>query len=183
MRCKKSDLSFGKDEEVNRRGVTGLAVILVDMQPEFTRNIFRGVFARILKTQSRVIKECAELDVPIAVLEFEDCARTIQELRGLLRSVPRKRVFKKDNNDGFTNDALKGFLDLYEIDSVLFMGLYSNACVLSTAKSAVLSGFSVLTSEDLIAQEKSYIISDFVVGWFANNGIIYKKIPPISEIL
>ncbi len=163
--------------------VTDLAVVLVDMQPEFTDNLQEDVFDSIISAQLEIVESCTKFDVPVIVLEFKGCSCTVPELSKPLRSVPRLSVIEKKDDDGFTNRLLSRTLCSYGSKRILLTGINASVCVLKTAKSALRLGFSVHTSEDLIADESDLWVNEQIVDWYANNCVLHEGAPQIQKLI
>ncbi len=127
-----------------------LAVLLIDMQPRFTRNV-RDV-DKIIPNQQSVLQYCAEKDVPVVLIEYavkENCC-TLQDLVVYWREVPRKYRIEKDNMDAFINTNLDDCLKNWNAEQLLLMGIYAGQCVMETALSALQKDFKIITAYDLI---------------------------------
>ncbi len=147
------------------------AVILVDMQKKFVPDIRKGRAEVIIRKQQEVIRACAEKDVPIVVLEYDCCGKTIKALKRELRKVPRVLYLKKYHDSGFIGTVLGELLFTWNARTLLLMGVNAQCCVRSTASDALRHGFTVVTAPDLISGTEYHDPHDDI-RWYQKNGSI-----------
>lgn len=161
-----------KDRKQIRSG--SVAVLIVDMQTEFLKDLARGARQILVSAQVQVIGECAERDIPVIVLEFDKRyhGSTVAPIMNALRRVPRVFRLSKDRNDGFTNKDLQTTLEELGIGKIILMGVNATFCVRETAQSAVRKGYQILTADDLIA-DGSHISAGKCAPWYEANGTFF----------
>lgn len=171
-------MSFGElQEEVTPVSKESLAVVLVDMQPYFTAHLLGEVMQKTVREQERIIRACVAEDMPLIVLEYEGCGKTIESLEEEIRKVPRVTVINKGWDDGFRGTNLDAVLTCLGATSLLFMGINGNACVFGTARSAVRLGYKIFTSENLIADGQSASLWSIKESreWYVLNGVFCER--------
>ncbi len=146
-----------------------LGVLLIDMQDRFVQGLAREGAAKIISHQVKVLDYCREHDVPVFVLEFYGCGETIHPLSDHVSRLRRKECIIKRYNDGFYDTLLSARLQAEEIKTLLLMGINASYCVKRTAAGAINNGFSIMTSGQLIADNR---ISEFgsAIKWYQRNG-------------
>lgn len=133
---------------------TDLAVILVDMQSGFVKDLRPKEAKLIISRQKEVIRACACNDIPVIALEYAGLAklgRTIDELQQEISLVPRHLYLLKGDDDGFVESDLWYVLEELGTEHLLIMGVNLSACVKKTARSADKLGFGVFVARDLMA--------------------------------
>jgi len=151
-----------------------LAVLLIDMQDGFLDSLEKKL---LVPNQIQVLKFCKEKEIPVMVFEYKRFGRTTSSLVMELKNIPRKNVywFEKTDNDAFSVSDFYFLLKRKKITKLLLMGINAAFCVFDTAKTAIRVGFTIMTSEDLIAGYKDEdgrfraVCQDF--SWFEANGI------------
>jgi len=131
-----------------------VAALLVDMQRFFLRDLEVGVEASLIAAQKEIIRYCAQADIPLFVLEYNDEGRTIGELRHEIARVPQTKTIIKKHDDGFKRTALDECLQEFSITHLLLMGVNASFCVRDTARSALRRGYQIITADHLIANCK-----------------------------
>lgn len=159
-----------EERVVKKQGIGNLAVLLIDMQEWFLLGIEYEEKHREIPYQLEVLEYCKNKDIPVFVLEYKDCGSTIKILKDKVDSLEKKTYITKPYDDGFVKTDLAEQLRKNEIATVLLMGINASACVLNTAAGAVMAGFKVMTSDDLIADPKSYGLNESI-EWYRSNGV------------
>ncbi len=147
------------------------AVLLVDMQTDFVRLLRKGSLNKLLPNQIAVIRQCAAFDIPVVVLEYEKCGITIPKLMREVKKVPRFVSVTKKLDSGFSKKELSVQLMRWKCRKLLLTGINAEFCVLSTATDALRSGYSIVTSPQLIAGRPQHAKDD-CISWYAKNGSI-----------
>ncbi|NTW13898.1 MAG: cysteine hydrolase [Candidatus Moranbacteria bacterium] len=155
-----------------------LAVILIDMQEPFFKNIRTKHKGRILRAQKSALRQCIRHDIPVCVVEYVDCGDTLPDLRELLRKVPRTVTLVKSKDDAFTNRKLAKVLKDWHAGRLILMGINADACVLDTAQSAVRRGYEIITAPALIAGTSWHSENDSI-DWYSKNGSVVRSVLPI----
>ncbi|NTW14469.1 MAG: cysteine hydrolase [Candidatus Moranbacteria bacterium] len=153
-------------------------VILIDMQTGFFPGIREERKEQLVASQRSILCHCADQDIPVCVLEFNNYGETIPELADLLAKIPRVKTLLKSHDDGFTNPELKETLDGWEAEKLIIMGINADYCVLETAKSAIRNEFQIVTAPSLIAGLPSHSEDDSI-DWYSRNGTVRKRLLPL----
>lgn len=133
-----------------------ISVLVIDMQPHFLDELEPEIVKDLIKSQKKVLEYCLEKDVFVATVESNDktyYGETVLELRQIINKLKRKDLLYKKSISAFNGTKLNTSLSDRNIECLLLMGIYSDSenCVSDTKKDAVLNGYDVLTSRDLIA--------------------------------
>jgi len=151
----------------------GLALILIDMQSNFlnTRK------EKIVPNQVEVIKFFKEHNIPLIIIESVGCGAMHGDLQQEIARFPKKliRTFSKYDHDGFTNQQLHAYLVKNSIKKLLLMGVNGCVCVYETAVSALMYGYKIITSRDLLDGFYKNCYSGVGFSWYKENGILKKN--------
>ncbi|MEK6899693.1 MAG: isochorismatase family protein [Nanoarchaeota archaeon] len=128
-----------------------LGVLLIDMQPTFLEKLDLYKSRQMINYQSKVLDYCVEQDLPVFVLEFLGCGKTIRSLSRKMSPLKRIKKITKRNDDGFKKTSLAADLSVEGIRTVMLMGVYASYCIRDTAIGAIDNGFDITTSRMLIA--------------------------------
>lgn len=158
-----------------------MAALIIDMQLDFLDKVPRKRRDQIVENQIKIIKLCAQKDIPLFILEYQGHGKTISKLRREIKRVRIKKTIIKKNDDGFlkTNLALK--LKRLGITQVLLMGINASACVQRTGGGAIKNGFNIITSKKLIADPWHLTQDD--MSWFKKNGLYRKGVTFIVKMI
>jgi nicotinamidase-related amidase len=156
----------------------GLALMLIDMQYNFlnTRK------EKIIPNQVKVIKFFKEHNIPLIIIESAGCGAIHSDLEQEIARFPKKliRTFSKYDHGGFTNQQLHAYLAKNSIKKLLLMGVNGCVCVYETAVSALMYGYKIITSRDLL---HGFYKSGVGFSWYEENGILkknYKELLTVS---
>ena len=158
-------------------GKDGLVVILVDMQHSFVEELTKED-KNIISNQILIIRQCAEKDIPVLVLEYVGIDKTIDILVEELNMVKKSITIQKVKDEGFYDTGLENLLRLMGAKSLLFMGINASCCIEETAKKAIEFNFKVKISNDVVADNLDAIaaIAKYNITpwhkWFKENGDI-----------
>lgn len=144
------------------------AIVLVDMQEDLVGT--NGMLPERLRQdlsfqaelETEITHQAAVLDfgrrhcLKILVFEYEGCGDTIESLRQVIETYPRREYIIKKHKDCFKETALHKRLEEENIANLLLMGVEERDCVLVTAKRAYELGYSLLISDELIAGPTYY---------------------------
>ncbi|HLD54735.1 MAG TPA: isochorismatase family protein [Candidatus Nanoarchaeia archaeon] len=169
---------YGKNVNLDKIGI-----VLVDMQYSYLKEYSLKYISFMREAQKDILQIAVNKDYPLGVLEFLWDKRTDSELRNLINNIPRKKYFKKEKMDGFSNEKFYPWLKKMDLETLCFMGIHTNQCVLETAKSAKNYGFNIMLAKQLtkgIASSKNFFKS---INWFRNNGVYPKNYKEIVELL
>ena len=147
-----------------------LVALLIDMQDYYVRLLTKATQEGIIAQQIRVIRTCAEKNVPLVVLEYRGCGRTIPILLDEIARVPRVITIAKSHNDGFRGTRLHKVLRRFGAVELALMGINASSCVRDTAKSAVSLKYRVMTADDVIADEAGRDGRKKSRQWYEANG-------------
>lgn len=167
---------------VEEKEVGHLAVLVIDMQEWFLTAIEYDEKLKEIPYQLEVLEYCKENNIPVFVLEYKNCGQTIKLLKDKIDGLKDKTYVTKPYDDGFAQTDLAELLRKSSIDTVLLMGINASACVLSTAAGAVMSGFKVMTSKDLISDPRCYE-RDESVSWYKENGIYRDNYKDLLDLI
>ena len=154
----------------------GVVAVLIDMQPEFVKNMRDGEREQVITEQCHLIRECVEQDIPLVVLEYGGSGPTIEILAAEISKVKRKVVVTKYDDDGFYTTRLNQVLIEFSAKQLILMGVNASYCVLATAISAVRFGYEIITSRCLIADAK-YHSPGKSSEWYLRNGTLLDQRP------
>lgn len=127
------------------------AFLLIDMQTRFVSKLDKRVRDGLVREQIKVLRFCAEKDLPLFVLEYYGYGPTVVDLKREIEYVGQSCLMFKNRNSGFRGAPLCEVLVDFRVDTVVPMGLNADACIWANASDAHECGFDVLVSESLIA--------------------------------
>ena len=134
------------------------AVLIVDMQPYFLRTAVNKEI--IIDSQKKLIRYCDKKNIPVVLIQSvsvetgKEYGWTIDEIwKEWLKISSQKNIVDKIGPDAFTTQYLNEELTSWEIDFILFAGVYGGQCVRKTAKHAINLGYEIASSKDLISDE------------------------------
>lgn len=178
----KSDKENNITKILTRSTSSKTAVILIDMQENFLGRIDKKRRTEMIKNQIIIIRLCAQLDIPLFVLEYRQQPKTIEELKEEIAKVPRKCTITKHRDNGFIKTKLAEKLKELNINKVLLMGVNATACVLRTGAGAIKNGFNIITCNRLIA-DPDHFPDPNDMSWFKQNGIYKNNLNGIIKTL
>ena len=150
-----------------------IGIVYVDPQVDFLVSLPMDE-KKDLINQLEVLKIASRDDIPVMVFSYSDRAGPIEDsVQKSLEEVPRYIVISKEGNNGFV--TYQGYLDPTnwlrerDVNTIVFMGVYTSRCVIASAKSAKLQGFNIETSPELISDYKT-LDADNALNWFRQNG-------------
>ena len=156
---------------VNGKSIAG-AVIVVDMQEYYLELVRQKAREPLIRAHENILRHCAQTNTPVVYLEYAGFGNTIERLRHNSLGITNYGIVRKRHLNGFRELELARMLKLWEVSNVYLTGVFSNACVQSTAKGAIKEGFRVLVSKDAIAED-AVIKNDF--RWFKRNAEFYEE--------
>jgi len=161
--------SFLKCQGDNLVRKDGFVVILIDMQKLFIKQLKKSEESLIIVNQILMIRWCVKNNIPIVVLEYKGVGETINILAKELKGVRNLTKIIKPHNNGFSNTELDDMLINMGARNLFFMGINASVCVKSTAKGAIEKGYSIMTSENVISEERD---GDKSIPWYIKNGTV-----------
>ncbi len=150
-------------EQIESVSSKNLAVLLIDMQDYFLKEVSEEEKKSEIPYQLEVLNYCKNNNIPVFVLEYLQCGETTRILKEKVDSLPVKEYVTKGYNDGFLKTDLEAKLRSYGIESMLLMGVNASGCVRDTAEGAIRAGFKIMTSKDLIADPEWYVTEEFII--------------------
>lgn len=135
--------------------VRSLAVLVIDMQDSFLKDVNKKELETELPYQAEVLNYCKDNNIPVFVIEYEHCGPTTAYLSNKLKDMPKKEYVTKTSRSAFERTNLEEKLKASGVDTLILMGVYASHCVKGTAESALGAGFDIVTSKDLIADKKN----------------------------
>lgn len=153
------------------------AVIIVDMQDFFLKNLNKSLYKTLVENQLHVINTCLKNKLPFIILEYKcrgiSRGTLIKDLDEKIKNV-HKEVLIKENNSGFTQTKLESILKELRVKKILIMGVNANGCVQDTTIGALKRGFKVITSCGVIANTSRHDLelSKRNKDWFLKNTML-----------
>lgn len=123
----------------------GLTAVLIDMQHGFLKSFDYEVVEGLILHQQKVIRLCAQEDIPLVVVSYRKFGETVKDLKKVAKNVPRFFSLIKRDDDAFLGTRFDEMLKNLETRNLVLMGIMSDACVKKTAKSAIDRGYQILT--------------------------------------
>jgi len=129
-----------------------LAIVIVDMQEPYVKSVRESEMMLELPNYLDVLDHADRYGVPVFVLENKGSGSTIPKLRNrLARMKTAEEPIKKYFPNGFYKTDFHQRLKEKGIKKLLFMGVYASKCVKETAHVALMQGYEVYTSGQLMA--------------------------------
>jgi len=148
-----------------------IAVVVIDMQDNFLKKLPSGKKEELIASQIDILNSCAKYAIPTAIIEYNKQENTVQEIQDAVQKIPQKGYFIKHHNDSFKDRIFTQRLKEWGVNTLLLMGVNAGACVYDTASSALATGYTIATSEQLIGDD---IISSKYgsrIDWYKKNTI------------
>ncbi len=142
--------------EIPLKNETGLAGLVIDMQPHFLNEIEENERKIMIQSQIELIHYLSVREAPIFVLEYEDKGRTIKKITREINFSKNEKPIIKTENSGFINTRLQRLLKKYSSKNLIFMGINASSCVAQTAEDAKVRGYKIFTARNLIAEKEEY---------------------------
>ena len=146
-------------------------VLLIDMQTKFVPHIRTGRAKIIIERQIKIIEMSRNENIPIIVLEYIGEGPTIHQLNSELKKNKNVFYLTKIYDSGFTNERLCHLLYGIGCKKLLLMGVNAQYYVKATANDAILEGFEIATSKDLISGMSRHARHDDI-RWYKKNGTL-----------
>lgn len=128
------------------------ALIIVDMQNIFLKNMSSKNKNVLIQNQLPIIQSCVHKKIPIIELEY-NCVgmpkgKTVSRLH--TKYTPLRTIIKKDNG-GFTKTILEKVLSEIKVKEIILIGINANGCVQDTALGGINRGYKITTALGVIA--------------------------------
>lgn len=127
-----------------------LAILIVDMQPEYYLAFEKYEQKIILNSQLEVLQYAINRNIAIIRIEMEHETSTIYPLRKKLLESERVEIIQKNYQNAFKKTDLEKILKKESINELFVTGLFPKICAYLTALGAINAGFKVSTSPDVI---------------------------------
>ncbi len=166
-----------------------VAVILVDMQDFFLKNLKSNLIKELVANQLKIINFSIAHNIPLIVLEYKAGGilrgKTTKGLQEKIQDISGARVLIKESNSGFTKTGLDQILKEAKITKLVLMGINANGCVQDTAIGALRRKFSVITSKGIIANtfNGSMELSRKNRNWYTINTKFFENVDGLLQSL
>lgn len=173
------------------------AILLIDMQDQYLgeENVNIPEVKRMIKRQTEIIKYAQSNNIPIYSLEGgvmwtddEDCkvyesfGQTTESLQNVLDKGNYDLVIK-GSPSGFGGTELDSFLKERGISDLVLMGVYASDCILATGKDAIQRGYKIITSPEIIEDNKHRKMQNESMDWYKENGLVFDDYSDIIHYL
>jgi nicotinamidase-related amidase len=161
------------------------AVLIIDMQTKFLESFREKTRKNLLLSQITVLEIARKYSIPIIVVEYKNYGKTTEELSVFLDKIENVFYIQKKFDDAFKETALEDVLRGKGVEKIFLMGIYMDACVWQTAKTARRNGFTILTNPLVIEgipdfkQKNPLEKLEASVNWFTEKTQIIK---PVSSL-
>ena len=165
-----------------------IAVVLIDMQDFFLKNLSEPAREDLIRNQSKVLDLCSQNSIPVITLEYNaggtSRGETTQKLREKIIGTSIATILK-DSNSGFTDTKLDEILKSSDTKEIVLMGVNANGCVQDTAMGALRRGYKVTTCKRVIANSSSDVhgLSMQNEKWFAENTTLFAETEDLIDHL
>lgn len=159
-----------------------VAVVLVDMQIFFLKNLKPDIKKELIANQLKVINFSIAHNIPLIVLEYKAGGilrgKTTKGLQEKIQKISRVKVLIKESNSGFTKTNLDQILKEAKITKLVLMGINANGCVQDTAIAALRRKYTVASSKGIIANTLSsgMELSKKNKDWYMKNTEFFENV-------
>jgi isochorismate hydrolase len=168
-----------------------LALIVIDMQTFFLKDIHKSDRQKIVKNQKEVIDLFMKNNLPIILIEYnltpEKQQKTIRPLSKPLQNYDNVTHFIKSKSGAFHLKSLQRYILNERINAVCAMGINKTACVLESINTKTLNDKLIITGDSVIAEPRIWRKYDDEQKWFYNNTRFYnnqkKLVKKLKEII
>lgn len=157
-----------------KRKNNSYAVILIDMQTAFVPKLAKPERESEISNQIEVLSFCRNHNIPVFLIELQNSGKTIKRLSHVINGLRKKKLIIKRANNAFYKTQLHSELKKAGIKNILLMGLNASICVRETAKHALMLGYNIITSRDIIADAKDLKerFPDESTDWYKTFGML-----------
>jgi len=156
------------------------AVMVVDMQTMFLNQLATHVREKLVTAHERLLRVCAEKDIPVIVAELERYGETAPDVRQLLKSVPRVDRVTKPGNSVFSANETLTLLSGYGANTIILCGVNASFCVWETAKDARTGGYYVAVDADCMLDTQENRLPEKVRRKYSREGML---VPDVVGLL
>ncbi len=154
----------------NDLSVPTYAALLIDMQPQFLRNVLKDTRKMLLSAQRQILQFCAQERIPTIVLEYVGEGKTVYCLQQKVELVQTHFTINKYDNDGFLTISLDEDLRSLNATDLIVMGINASYCVKETCDSAIKKSYRLHTARDCIGNCHCCAVS---FDWYVQNSTLY----------
>jgi len=161
-----------------------LAVLVIDMQDFWLSDVDEKELKTELPYQADVLEYCKNNNIPVFVIEYDNCGPTTDYLKKKIDLLSKKEYIIKNRTNAFEKTELGKKLKETKVETIVLMGVYASACVKETAKGALEAGLKIATSKELIADDIKYYNKKENVEWYNKKGVYkdsYKELLSMIE--
>jgi nicotinamidase-related amidase len=166
------------------------AVLLIDMQTLFVRDLRKSLLKRLIIEQKKVVSLCVELGIPLIVLEYSGYGKTVPALVKAFEGIKSAHLLFKSGANGFYSTSLEYLLGSLLVNTVVPIGVNASGCVFSTAREAFNLGYDVLTAKPLMADGRLVFTTaerrkrrGRVIRWWREKQLRYKTTEELIRAL
>jgi len=142
---------------MNSANSSGIAGLIIDMQPHFLQNIEKKEKRIMINSQIELIHYLSERGAPIIILEYLGDGKTIEEITKEIDFSKNEKPLIKRIDDGFYHTGLHVLLKKHKSKNLILMGINAMSCVKATAEGALSrKGYKICTARNLIAEKEKY---------------------------
>jgi len=150
-------------------------VVLIDMQPEFLKELYQKEVEYIVENQLKVMKTCEQESLNFILLEYTQSGDTLPGLKEASLQIPHSVQIHKSCDGGFESCGFEKQLQRWQTKDLFLMGMNAHACVYSTALVGKIKGYEVMTAECVLGDEFGIFGLVEARHWFRKNGIYLKE--------
>jgi isochorismate hydrolase len=166
-----------------------LAVLLIDMQEVYRVDLPIKERYKEIPFQVAVLNYAQENGFPVVVIQYDIPSlrpygiELMPELEEGL-SLPYETIHKRRNN-AFQATPLDEMLQWYDIQDIVLIGTYASDCVMETGNGALMNGYSIATSPDLIIDPTRIQKLDLNESqeWYAENGTLFSDYNQVIDYM
>ncbi len=158
------------------------AVVIVAMQDVFLSEVQEAVRLQLIENMIKLIRQCAELDIPIVSVTNTSSEEIIPELAREIRRVPRRSFLEKTKMDAFYGTPLDAKLRQWKSETLLIVGIHAALCVWSTVFTASELGYNVLASKALMAENDYHTFYPHTLQSFEEDAELLDDVPNLGML-
>ncbi len=163
-----------------------VAVVVVDMQSFFLKNVNHLVKVKLLKNQSEILIWSSKNKMPTIFLEYGDEGISRGKTNSVLINSSDGKFTSslvKNSNSGFTGTNLDKVLNNFGVSKIILMGINANGCVQDTAIGAIRRNYQVCTADGIIANSHCLDMNLSVKNkkWYQENTRYFGRIEDLMS--
>ena len=155
------------------------------MQDFFLKHFNPTIRENLIANQIKIIDLCVKNNIPLITLEYKAGGalrgKTTSQLQKEITKIHHREIIIKNSNSGFTNTGLDSILQTLKITDLLIMGINANGCVQDTAIGALRKGYTVITSQGIIASSsrRDLSLSKRNKYWYKEHTLFFETVPEL----